>query len=115
MNEIILKATIEAMKEWRDTYSRYAQSILKPASKSPYDDPDYTNSNDYQENSLIDFIIYALTLDKMNEQRVLFDILQYTATKLFSDQNLQSKFKDKLDLVNKLLNQAHQAQQTEKK
>ena len=51
----------------------------------------------------------------MNEQRVLFDILQYTATKLFSDQNLQSKFKDKLDLINKLLNQAHQAQQTEKK
>ena len=112
MNEIILKATIEAMKEWRDTYSRYAQSILKPASKSPYDDPDYTNSNDYQENSLIDFIIYALTLDKMNEQRVLFDILEDTARKLFSNKELEKKFKDKIYLINKLLNQA---QQTEKK
>ena len=112
MNEIILKATIEAMKEWRDRYSRHAQSILKSESKSPCDDQDYTNSNYYKENSLIDFIIYALTLDKMNEQRVLFDILEDTARKLFSNKELEKKFEDKIYLINKLLNQA---QQTEKK
>ena len=115
MNEIILKATIEAMKEWRDRYSRHAQSILKSESKSPCDDQDYTNSNYYKENSLIDFIIYALTLDKMNEQRVLFDILEDAVRKLFSNKELEKKFEDKIHLINKLLNQAHQAQQTEKK